>query len=152
MNLNEAVYQRGLLLKLRPTSDKFQIELMIANAGNSQHRVNLLGTVLKPSHATHQRLMVIGTRNAEEEISIPAGCRRTISLKTVCMDEFKKTPETHVRYEVSSETPNEELVDAAKAWLRSQRRALDVQGILLPEEEMTQQRVQDIAWRKIAYA
>lgn len=151
MTLNEAQLQRGLLIKLRPTEDKFQIELLVANAGNSQYRVNLLGSVLQPSHATHQRLMVIGTKNAEAEISVPAGKRRTVCLKTICMDEFKKTPERHVSYRPSPEEAPGALVDAAKAWIKSQRRGLDVQGILLPEE-MNQQRVQDIAWREVSYA
>lgn len=147
LTLLEAQATPGLLFKIKAKGRKI-IELMMANAGNTQMQVNSMDAVICPSNIKQrdkfQRLLVIGSENGNDTISLMPGQRRTWILQTVCMDRLKDVPDGKTEYMVSNEAPNKRLTKAAAEW-RKQRLNL-IQNQLPPEKKRDQDWVQQVAW------
>jgi len=142
LTLEEARRTKGLVFELKPTEDKYTIELLLANAGNAQMRVNCLGSILKPS-----KLFVIGGEK-DDWVNLRSGEKRTWVLRTICLDERLKDPDLSVQYQPSKEEASKDLLKAARTWRINQSLLGDDNQGLLPgaKDPRDFKWVQQVAW------
>jgi len=144
LSLHEAQFKHGLVVKVKPTDDYNRIELMLSNAGNSQIRVDCLGTVLKPDQSNVQRLFVLGGEE-RDVISVAPGQKMAWNLRTVCMDEAKNGPSKDVSFEPSETYARGKFLNISRQWRNFRDVLKDSQGDL-PEVD----RPRDIEWAQQA--